>query len=358
MATHEGRNRKTNVVIERIAYEPSAWETTLRRYPDAEVFHSSAWLSFLAASQGAEPVIAVVHDHGRPIGHFVGAIVRRFGIRILGSPLRGWATQSMGFLLEEGADRRAAAAALLPFAFGQLGCLHVELADRHLSAEEMKGAEYLMTTGRTFVVDLRRPEEEIFRSMHSKTRQYVRLAMRNGLRAEVATDVGFADEYHAQLREVFARQGLVPTYGVERVRQLIQCLQPTGQLLLLRIRAPTGDTLATGVAIGRNKIAVNWGAALPRANVKRHPMQLFWWEAMRYWRGRGALSYDMGGGGQYKDKYGSVDTPSLSFHRSRFGIMRVGRAAVRRSFEARQAIAGRMRRAVHSGSTADPDDSP
>ena len=317
---------------------------------------SSGWLSFLAASQGAETVLAGVRDRGRPVGHFVGGIVWRFGIKILGSPLRGWGTESMGFLLEPGVDRRAAAAALLPFAFRELGCLHVELADRHLSADAMAGSDYFMTTGRTFVIDLRPPEEEIFRRMHSKTRQYVRLAQRNGLRAEVATDLGFADEYYEQLREVFARQGLVPTYGVERVRQLIRFLEPTGQLLLLRIRTASGETLATGVAVGRNRIAINWGAALPRANATQHPIQLFWWEAMRYWRARGALSYDMGGGGQYKDKYGSVDTPTVSFHRSRFAILRVGRAAVRSLFLARQAIAGRIARSMGSVLSVDMDD--
>ncbi len=346
MAQHEQRTRETDLVIERVAYEPSAWETDLRRYPDAEVFHSAGWLSFLAASQGAEPVLAVVRDRERLVGHFVGAIVWRFGIKILGSPLRGWGTESMGFLLEPGVDRVAAAAALVPFAFRKLGCLHVELTDRHLSSEGMAGSGYSMTVGRSFIVDLRPPEDEIFGRLHSKTRQYVRLAERNGLRAELATDLGFADEFYEQLREVFARQGLVPPYGVERVRQLIQCVEPTGQLLLLRIRRPSGETLATGIAVGRNQVAINWGAALPRAHASEHPMQLYWWEAMRYWRSRGALSYDMGGGGQYKDKYGSVDTPAFSFHRSRFAILHAGRAAVRTLFVARQSIAGRIARSM------------
>src|SRR5215210_468891 len=110
------------LVIERLPYDPVSWEATLVGYPDAEVFHSPGWLDFLGASQGAEPVIAVVRDDGRVSGHFVGAIVRRFGIRILGSPLRGWGTQSMGFLLEPGVDRAKAVDALLRFAFRELGC--------------------------------------------------------------------------------------------------------------------------------------------------------------------------------------------------------------------------------------------
>jgi CelD/BcsL family acetyltransferase involved in cellulose biosynthesis len=84
-------------------------------------------------------------------------------------------------------------------------------------------------------------------------------------------------------------------------------------------------------------------------------MQLFWWEAMRHWRARGVLSYDMGGDGSYKEKYGSVDTPSVSFHRSRFGVMGVGREAARRLFFARIALAGRFTRSRGSNAPVDTD---
>ena len=49
----------------------------------------------------------------------------------------------------------------------------------------------------------------------------------------------------------------------------------------------------------------------------------------------------MGGAGDYKAKYGGVETPYYRFHRSRFGVMRYGRLAVRRIFRARQVLAGR-----------------
>jgi hypothetical protein len=48
----------------------------------------------------------------------------------------------MGFLLEDGVDRRAAAEALVWFAFNDLGCLHVELNDRRLAPEQMTGSQY------------------------------------------------------------------------------------------------------------------------------------------------------------------------------------------------------------------------
>jgi CelD/BcsL family acetyltransferase involved in cellulose biosynthesis len=334
-------DRTRPVVLERLEYDADAWEAVIRDHPDLEVFHGSAWLDYLAASQRAEPVIAAVIADGRPVGHFVGAMVRRYGVRILGSPLRGWGTQCMGFLLEDGFDRRAAAMALPEFAFEKLNCLHVELSDRHLTADLMAGSGYDVEIGKTFVVDLARSEEEILAGMRRKTRQYLRGAVRDGVRAEIATELDFADDFHEQLVEVFAHQGLAPTYGVERVRQLITSLQPAGQLLLVRVRAPDGRCVSSGLSIGRGSTAVLWGGAFRRTDSELRPNEVMWWEAIRHWRSRGALRVDMGGAGDYKAKYGGVELPTFHFHRSRYGIMRHGRSAVRKLFRARQALAGR-----------------
>lgn len=346
------RGDSDRVVLKRIAYDPVAWDAIVAGHPEAEVFHGTAWLDYLTATQRAEPVIAVVQDAERPVGYFVGGIVRRYGIRILGSPLRGWVTMYMGFLLEEGFDRRAAADALTRFAFGDLGCLHVELGDRWMTREQMADSGYAVEGGRTFVVDLASPEEEILSRMRSTTRNYVRQAGRKGLRAERVTEISFADEYHAQLTEVFARQGLAPTYPAVRVRELIRTVEPSGGLLLMRVRAPNGDSLATAIVVGRNHTAVLWGAAFDRARADSHPNELLHWEAMRYWRSKGILRYDMGGGGDYKAKYGGVEVPTYRFYRSRYRVLRLGRSAIRRMVRARQVVLGRFARPSERPETA------
>jgi hypothetical protein len=246
----------------------------------------------------------------------------------------------MGFLLDGGVDRRAAAEALVPFAYNELGCLHVELGDRRLTAEGMTGSGYDAATGITFVVNLEPPEAVIFGNIQSSTRNYIRQAGRMGLKAEVATGVGFANEYYAQLVEVFARQGLTPTYGPKRVRQLITALEPTGQLLLLRVRSPDGTSMATAIAVGRNRTAILWGTASIQSKTGLHPNELLHWEVMRHWRMRGLSRYDMGGGGAYKAKYGGTQLATVRFHRSRYPVLRHGRAMVRYLVRSRQVIAG------------------
>ena len=221
--------RRGATVLKRLPFDPVAWDAIVERYPDAEVFHSSAWLAFLAASQGAEPVVAVVNEGDRPVGHFVGAIVRRYGVRILGSPLRGWGTERMGFLLEDGADRRAAADSLVPFAFHDLrlspcrarGRAPDGRGDGRLRLPDRDRQHVRRRPGAVRGGDLR-PDEAEDATVHPPGRSA------EELHAEIASDLAFADEFHEQLRDVFGRQGLVPTYGIERVRQLIRTRPAVG----------------------------------------------------------------------------------------------------------------------------------
>lgn len=333
------------LAVERVDLSGEAWDRALAARPDASVFHGTAWLDFLAASQRAEPVRAVVMDRGRACGYFVGAVVHRMGLRILGSPLPGWATPHMGFVLDEGVDRRAAADALVEFAFQSLGHHHVELDDERLTLAQMAGSGWSAEPWLTYHVDLTASEDEILARMNPHRRQYIRRAVRRGMTVETSADVAFADEYYAQLLDVFSRQGLRPAYGAETVRQLIRALQPSGQLLMLRARGPDGSSMASLISVGNGRTAIAWGAALLRDHAEHHPMEFLWWETMRRWQERGATRFDLNGRadygrGDYKAKYGGSAVERARFYRSRYPILKVGREATRRLVRARQSALG------------------
>jgi hypothetical protein len=311
--------------------------------PDREIFQTREWLQFLAHTQRAEPVVAAVMDGREPVGYFTGLVIRRLGLRILGSPFPGWTTEYMGFNLADGVSRPAAAAALAPFAFGSLGCAHLELKDRRLQVGDLAGSRFESDPATTFEVDLTGAEDAVFGRMSSACRRAVRRADKVGVTVEPASAVEFADEYYDQLLEVFARQSLVPTYDVERVRRLIACLEPTGRLLLLRARAPDGRSIATGIFPAFNGRAYFWGGASRRNDQIMRPNEAIFWYAMRYWRERGVTVLDMGGAGDYKRRYGGREVSVPFFRRSRLpglpALRRLGRAAARR----RQVRHGRRR---------------
>ena len=81
---------------------------------------------------------------------------------------------------------------------------------------------------------------------------------KSGVTIEEASDEDFAEEYYDQLKDVFGKQGLVPTYDLARVRQLIKHLRPTGRLLLLRARNAEGRCIATGIYPAMNRLSHFW----------------------------------------------------------------------------------------------------
>ena len=329
--------------LERLDLNSIDWQE-LDGFPDRNVYQTREWLEFTAGTQDAEPVVAALRRSGETVGFFTGLIVKRYGIRILGSPFRGWTTAYMGFNLRDGSLRRAAAEALLPFAFGPLRCMHLELRDRQLAIDDVEGLGFDHSPKTIFEVDLRSSEDEMLNRMTSACRRCIRKAEKVGVTIEEAHDLEFADEYYAQLRDVFAKQSLVPPYGADRVTELIRHLHPTGRLLLLRARDPEGKCIATGIFPAMNKAVYFWGGASWHQHQILRPNEAVMWYAMRYWKAQGIESFDLGGGAEYKRKYGGLEVPVPFFRISRFRALSGAREMAKKGFRLRQAALGRFNR--------------
>jgi hypothetical protein len=145
------------------------------------------------------------------------------------------------------------------------------------------------------------------------------------------------------LKDVFAKQGLVPTYGVERVRSLIRNLEPTGRILLVRARDAEGKCIATGIFPGYNKFAEFWGNASWRSHQILRPNEAIHWYAIRYWKRHGAEIYDWGGERPYKEKYGCAPHSVPWFTKSRYRFISTLRAQAKVMFARKQRLQGWLR---------------
>ena len=294
-------------VFERLNVSLKNWLPDANSYYSKTIFQTHAWLSFLSQTQQGEVVVATLKEGKATLGYFIGMIVRKCGLRILGSPFPGWSTSYMGFHLTAEVDKRRAIQTLIDYAFGELRCVHFEMMDRTLTLKDLEGlgVEYRLLHG--FEIDLKRSEDELFSGMTSACRRCIRKAEKESVIVEEAHDPEFADDYYAQLEDVFAKQCLVPTYDIGRVRRLITCMHPTGQLLLLRARDPSGRCIATGIFPRLNGVMYFWGGASWRQHQILRPNEALQWEAMKIGKQNGVHTYDMGGGGEYKRKYGGCE---------------------------------------------------
>lgn len=329
--------------LQRVPLSEVPWDQLDRRH-DRTVFQTLSWLDFLTESQAAEPLVAEVIDGNTPVGWFTGAIIRRAGLRFLGSPMRGWTTSYMGFNLDNAVPVASLLDPLRRFCFSDLGCIHLEVMDRALTPDTVLPGGFhagrLAGYQRRIDVD----DEDLMNGMHKNGRRDVRRALRNGILVEEVdptVEPEFAKEYYDQVRESFGKRGLVPTYPLERVQSMIRHLHPSGRLLLLRSRLPDGTPAATGIFPGiPGASAVFWMGASRREHQAMLPNEALMWYALRAWRDRGAVTFDFGGGGQYKAKYGGQPLTVPWLRSSRFGALEYARTATQRGYRILQKRAG------------------
>ena len=157
---------------------------------------------------------------------------------------------------------------------------------------------------RGYEIDLECGEQELSRRMTHQCQTNIRKALKSEVIVEEARDTGFADEYYDQLLDVFGKRELIPTYPRSRVQELVRLFAGQPGVALLRARDPGGACIATAIMLGYRDFAYLWGAASYRHSQRLRPNELLYWTAIRRARDMGMKRFDMGGGGDYKKKYG------------------------------------------------------
>jgi hypothetical protein len=320
-----------------INFDQVDWER-LDSFDDRTVFQTREWLRFLAETQKATPVVAELLHGSEVVGYFTGLTFTRLGVKVLGSSFPGWTTPYIGFNLMPGFSRAAALAAVEQLAWEGLKCLHMEISDPYFTEADGKQLGFNCEFYTSYRTDLRQSEDDLFNKMDSACRRCVRKAEKSGVTIEEAHDLSFADEYYNQLKDVFAKQGLVPTYKVDRVRALVKHLEPTGRILLVRARDGDGKCIATGIFPGFNKFCEFWGNASYRSSQILRPNEFIQWYVMRYWKKRGVEVYDWGGGGTYKEKYGCLPHRVPWFTKSRYQLVSTLRNEAKKMFDRKQRL--------------------
>ena len=124
-------------------------------------------------------------------------------------------------------------------------------------------------------------------NMEGSCRRNIRKAVRCGLRIRECNDDSFVDHYYAQLEDVFAKDGLVPTYGKKRVRALMRHLLPEGKVLPLQAIDPEGNCIASMITVASNETAFLWGSTSWRTFQYLRPNELLMWSSIQHWKSRG-----------------------------------------------------------------------
>lgn len=280
------------------------------RSPDKPVFTTREWIEYIAEDANAEPIVVEIHRKGEIIGYFSGLQFKKFGVRIIGSPFNGWSTCYMGLDLfrTDCFDRLDIVEQLSVYLMSHYRCPYIEITDRLIDAQEAHDKGFTCLPMNTLELEINRTDDELFKVFKTDCRNFIRQFERRGARLEVAMpDDRFAEEYYEQLKDVFAKQGLVPTYSLEKVKRILSHMRNTGNVLCQRVISPEEKCIATSIFFGFKKKFFFWGGASYREDQHYRPNEYMIWRAIQYWRDKGCEVFDMVGVRDYKRKFGSVE---------------------------------------------------
>lgn len=273
------------------------------RFENKVLFTTMEWLNYIKINQKAKPFIIRITENSNFVGYFTGFLFSKLGIKIIASPFNGWTTGYMGFDVIDDYDKVKLIKTLSEFLFKTYKCLYIQIADRFIKEDQLKDTKLNYIMSRSLELNIDRTDEELLKNFKPECRTLIRQFDKRGANIEIAkADEQFATEYYEQLKEVFAKQGLVPTYGITKVLDLFKSLN-NDQLLCLRVRSSEGKCIATAIFVGYNERFYFWGGASFRKFQFYRPNEYMFWYAIRYFRAKGYKYLDMYGERPYKNKF-------------------------------------------------------
>lgn len=309
------------------------------------IFTTYEWVRFLEKNQHAEPVVLSLCSNDKIEGYFIGLIIRKFGVKILGSPFEGWLTPDMGFIRIGELDINSALRSVACYALLNLHCTYFQITDKNISAEELEpDINYTLT--RSLNMDISRDADEIFSSFSKDARKNIRRFERKGaILKEVPFDNSFADILYDQLIDVFAKQNLRPNYDKIKLLDIVRYMKDQPErVLAIQVFSPDNVCIASSLFLGLNE----WCYSLITASYSRYqhylPNEAIRWYGINYWKKRGIVNFDLVGYREYKLKFSPqiIERPTIYF--SKYKILFILKKLAKALIGIMRKIQGKMNR--------------
>jgi peptidoglycan pentaglycine glycine transferase (the first glycine) len=169
-----------------------------------------------------------------------------------------------------------------------------ENVDAHAESRYLLGGFYpnsqTIQPRRTLVVDLRGSEEDILAKMKQKTRYNIRLGIKKGVIVKPSLDL----EVFSRLMSLTGERDAFGVHTPEYYRQVFELFHPQGFCILLNAIFE-GEPLAALMAFRYGTRAWYFYGASSNERRELMPTYLVQWEAIRWARLAGCVSYDLWG---------------------------------------------------------------
>lgn len=284
------------------------WSAFVREHPRGGVFQTPEMFDLLSETRNNQPGLAAVTDETGDIAalmvyavqyevtKWLGPLTARAVVR--GGPLVSGNDQTVLQVLLEGYDKVI-----------KRKIVYTQL--RNAWEQDPKMAEVFKTNGYLYedhlniLLDLEKSEEQLWKEVHSKRRNEIRRARKEGATTRELTNPGEIDTAYAILKDVYNRAKL-PLHHKSMFDSAVKILGPKG---MIRYFGAFVDEklIGTIVALCYKDTIFDWYAGSYRQYYKKYPNDLLPWEVFLWGKENGYQQFDFGGAGKPGVPYGVRD---------------------------------------------------
>lgn len=283
------------------------WREFVWNHPEGQIFHTPEMFQAFARARGHRPTLwAVVDQAGQIL-----AMLLPVEITLIDGWLRLFTTRavSYGGLLYDPSPAGERAVSLLLQTYGKQAKpppLFTEL--RHLSRVDPIRAilhehGFVYEEHLNYLIDIRKPPQEILQNIGERTRKYIQRGMRQGVVKIVEANKPEQVAICYELLQKTYRGAGIPLADRSLFEAADQVLRPLDMIRFTL--AYVGNTpAASSIELLYKQIVYAWYGGLDRAYGNFRPNELLTWHILQWGAEHGYAVYDFGGAGKPGEPYG------------------------------------------------------
>lgn len=286
-------------------------DDVIEKFESSELYHTSGWINYLKKELNIEPIYLEIYCDKKKIGYFIGGLFKKFGVKIVGSPFRGWDTPYLGLLVESNYNKIEILKELWKYLKSIYKCLYFEFVDKSISLDDIKLHNLNYIIEKTYEMSISLSDDELLNSFTKHCRKDLKLFRnRGGIIKKVDYNESFLDDFYECLVEVFKFQKLNPPYSKEKLKTIIESVSDENRLCLISYNSENFN-IGMSVSFGYKDKCYAFASGTNRSyNLNQKNALRF--EAIKYWRDCEKKRYDLMGIREYKKEF---NPDEISYYR-------------------------------------------
>lgn len=282
------------------------WGEFVSNNPRGNIFQTPEMANVYERTRRREPVSLAITDGTGEILALVQAVVMREMGGFLGS-FSARAVIHGGPLFVDGEAGQRGVLSLVD-EYGKIvqkRALYSEIRNIYDMSEFMPlldQAGYAYEDHLNYLMDLDRPEEEIWMSIHRSMRKNINRSKRDGVVIQEMKNKHLVKKFYGFLEDVY-HNAKIPLADISHFEAIFDILVPRG-MAMFHLAEHDGECIGGRVTLIYKGVVYAYSVGVPNKYKRLYPNALLNWEIMRWGAGNGCHTFDFGGAGKPDEDYG------------------------------------------------------